>query len=63
MRRMLLTTAVVLLHAVLLHAQNPVPLYPANYKVMVENDRVRVLDFRLRKGDTERLHSLPAHVL
>ena len=29
----------------------------------MENDRVRVLDFRLRKGDTEEMHSHPAHVL
>ena len=44
-------------------AQDPVPLYPRNYRVLVENDRVRVLDFRLRKGDTEETHSHPAHVL
>lgn len=43
--------------------QDPVPLYPENYKVLVENDRVRVMDFKLRKGATERLHSHPAHVL
>jgi quinol monooxygenase YgiN/quercetin dioxygenase-like cupin family protein len=48
--------------AVLL-AQDPVPRYPDNYKVLVENDRVRVLDFRLRKGDTEEFHMHPAHVL
>lgn len=44
-------------------AQDPVPLYPRNYTVLVDNDRVRVLDFRLRKGDTEETHSHPAHVL
>jgi beta-alanine degradation protein BauB len=44
-------------------AQDPVPLYPRNYTVLVENDRVRVMDFRLRRGDTERFHSHPAHVL
>lgn len=44
-------------------AQDPVPRYPDNYKVLVENDRVRVLDFRLRKGDTEEFHMHPAHVL
>ena len=44
-------------------AQDPVALYPDNYKVLVENERVRVMDFRLRKGDTERLHAHPAHVL
>ena len=44
-------------------AQDPVLRYPDNYKVLVENDRVRVLDFRLRKGDTEEFHMHPAHVL
>jgi quinol monooxygenase YgiN/quercetin dioxygenase-like cupin family protein len=44
-------------------AQDPVPLYPRNYKVLIENDRVRVMDFRLRRGDTEQFHSHPAHVL
>lgn len=42
---------------------DPVPVYPANYKVMVENDRVRVMDFKLRKGDSEDFHMHPAHVL
>lgn len=43
--------------------EDPVPRYPGNYKVLIENDRVRVLDFRLRRGDTEEFHSHPAHVL
>jgi quinol monooxygenase YgiN/quercetin dioxygenase-like cupin family protein len=43
--------------------QDPVPRYPGNYKVLIQNDRVRVLDFRLRKGDTEQFHSHHAHVL
>jgi beta-alanine degradation protein BauB len=44
-------------------AQDPLPLYPGNYKVLVENDRVRVLDFILRKGGTEKSHAHPAHVV
>jgi len=44
-------------------AQDPLPIYPENYKVIVENDRVRVLDFRLRKGAKESSHSHPAHVV
>jgi quinol monooxygenase YgiN/quercetin dioxygenase-like cupin family protein len=44
-------------------AQDPLPLYPENYRVLKENDRVRVLDFRLRKGATEKSHSHPAHVV
>jgi quercetin dioxygenase-like cupin family protein len=43
--------------------QDPVPLYPDNYKVLFENDRVRVLDFRLAKGAKENAHSHPAHVV
>lgn len=44
-------------------AQDPLPLYPANYKVILENDRVRVLDFMLRKGGRELSHSHPAHLV
>ncbi len=43
-------------------AQDPVPIYPDNYKVLLENDRVRVLDFQLRKGAKENLHAHPAAV-
>ncbi len=43
-------------------AQDPVPLYPENYKVVAENERVRVVDFRLNKGATEKAHAHPAHV-
>jgi len=43
-------------------AQDPTSLYPKNYKILFENDRVRVLDFVLRKGDTEDFHKHPAHV-
>lgn len=49
--------------AVDVRAQDPVPLYPGNYQVMVENDRVRVMDFRLAKGAREAMHMHPAHVL
>jgi len=43
-------------------SQDPVPIYPENYKILFENDRVRVLDFILRKGDKEELHAHPSHV-
>ena len=42
--------------------QDPVPIYPENYRVLLENDRVRVLDFQLRKGAKENFHSHPAAV-
>lgn len=43
-------------------AQDPVPLYPGNYKVLLENERVRVLDFQLKKGAREDFHAHPAAV-
>ncbi len=43
-------------------AQDPVPLYPDNYKVLMENERVRVLDFQLKKGAKENFHQHPAAV-
>jgi quinol monooxygenase YgiN/quercetin dioxygenase-like cupin family protein len=44
-------------------AQDPAPIYPENYKVIVENDRGRVMDFKLRKGAKEDFHAHPAHVV
>lgn len=44
-------------------SQDPAPIYPENYKVLVENDRVRVMDFKLRKGAKEDFHAHPAHVV
>ncbi len=42
--------------------QDPLALYPENYRVLLENDRVRVLDFRLARGATEQMHMHPAHL-
>jgi quercetin dioxygenase-like cupin family protein len=42
---------------------DPAAAYPENYRVLLENDCVRVMDFRLRAGASERLHRHPAHVL
>lgn len=43
-------------------SSDPLKLYPDNYKVLFENDRVRVLDFKLIKGAKENAHNHPAHV-
>lgn len=42
---------------------DPAQVYPRNYQVLLENECVRVMDFRLRKGDREEPHRHPAHVL
>ncbi|PYL80838.1 MAG: hypothetical protein DMF23_15505 [Verrucomicrobia bacterium] len=33
------------------HAQDPVKTSPQYYKVLLENDQVRVLEYRLKAGD------------
>jgi len=69
--KMLTKLSLILSFAILLFApflafgqgQDPLKLYPENYKVTMENDRVRVLDFKLRKGAKETPHMHPAHVV
>ena len=41
-------------------AQDPVKLSPKMYKVLLENDQVRVLEFRAKPGESEPMHSHPA---
>ena len=43
----------------LLMAQDPVKLSPQYYKVWIDNDRVRVLEFHLKPGEKEAMHSHP----
>ncbi len=45
-----------------IRAQDPLALYPENYRVLLENDHVRVLDFRLARGAREQMHTHPAHL-
>jgi len=44
-------------------AQDPVKTSPQYYKVLLENDHVRVLEFRLKPGEKEPQHSHPAGVV
>ena len=43
--------------------RDPVKLAPDFYKVALENDRVRVLDIRMKPGDKSPEHSHPAYVI
>ena len=60
------TLILILLLAVLCamaHAQDPVKTSPQYYKVLLENDQVRVLEYRLKAGEQEPMHSHPAGVV
>ncbi len=41
-------------------AQDPVKLSPKYYKVLLENEHVRVLEVRIKTGEKEPMHSHPA---
>jgi quercetin dioxygenase-like cupin family protein len=43
-------------------AQDPVKVAPKHFKVLFENDRVRVLDFRSTSGQKVPMHSHPAYI-
>src|SRR5438046_7027515 len=45
------------------HAQDPVKTSPQYYKVLLENEQVRVLEYRLKAGEKEPMHSHPAGIV
>jgi beta-alanine degradation protein BauB len=40
--------------------QDPVKVSPQYYKVLVDNDQVRMLEYRLKPGEKESMHTHPA---
>lgn len=44
-------------------AQDPVNTSPQFYKVLFENEQVRVLEYHLKPGEKEPMHSHPAGVV
>jgi beta-alanine degradation protein BauB len=48
--------------AAALQAQDPVRVAPSNFKVLLENERVRVLEFHSKSGEKIAMHSHPAYL-
>jgi quercetin dioxygenase-like cupin family protein len=44
-------------------APDPVKTSPQYYKILLENDQVRVLEYRLKPGEKEPMHSHPAGIV
>ena len=61
--RTLLLVSVLFAAAEFASAQDPVKLSPNFYKVLLENEQVRVLDFRIKAGQKEPMHFHPAAVV
>lgn len=45
-----------------LRAQDPVKVAPNHFKVLLENERIRVLDFHSKAGEKIPMHSHPAYI-
>ena len=44
-------------------SQDPVQVAPTIYKVLFENERVRLLEVRMRTGDRSAMHSHPDYLV
>ncbi len=42
---------------------DPVEASPANYKLLVENDRVRLLEMIVKAGEKDEVHSHPSEMV
>ncbi len=42
---------------------DPVKVSPKNYKLLLENERVRVLEMRLKQGEIDQKHSHPSETV
>ena len=42
---------------------DPIEVSPSNYRVLLENDRVRVLEMSLKAGEKDEMHSHPAETV
>jgi len=45
------------------HGQDPVKASPQYYEVLLENDQVRVLEYHVKPGEKEPMHSHPGGVV
>ena len=54
---------IIVLLSSMAHAQDPIKTDGDNYRVILENDRVRVLEHRDKPGEKTRQHQHPAFVL
>ena len=59
----LLLAALILVFGAVAAAQDELKVAPNNVTVLLENDRVRVLDFHAKAGDKIPMHSHPDYVL
>ena len=60
---LMMSVLVTILTLLLAMKQDPVQAASLNYKVLFENDRVRVLEYRSKPGEKTEMHSHPDYLV
>ena len=63
MQKLILTASISILAVIVAKAQDPVQVDPQHYKVLLDNEYVRILDVRHKPGEKAPMHSHPHHVI
>ena len=63
MKKVIPIVGMSVLAAAVASAQDPVKVDPRHYKVVFDNQYVRILDVRQKPGDKSPMHSHPNHVV
>ena len=63
MKKLIPIVGITILAVVVAKAQDPVQVDPQHYKVLLDNEYVRVLEVRHKPGEKAPMHSHPHHVI
>src|SRR5262249_18172300 len=63
MKKLIPIIGMTILAVVVAKAQDPVQVDPQHYKVLLDNEYVRILDVRHKPGENAPMHSHPHHVI
>ena len=63
MKTLILILGISVLVTVVARAQDPTKVDPQHYKVLLDNEYVRIIDVRQQPGDKSPMHSHPHHAV
>ena len=63
MKTLILILGISVLVTVVARAQDPAKVDPQHYKVLLDNEYVRIIDVRQQPGDKSPMHSHPHHAV
>jgi len=63
MKKLIPVVGISILAVVVARAQDPAKVDPQHYKVLLDNEYVRILDVRQQPGDKSPMHSHPHHAV